>query len=162
VRAENAGGESDWRYRTFTTVPEAPGAPALTSPAAGAVNVSTGLVLQWDAASGRVDDYRIEWKASGESWSQASRSVRSARFRSVSGLSRSMTYDWRVRAENAGGTSDWQYRSFTTVPEPPGTVSLDSPADSSVDVPRIMRIYWSAASGRVDLYRVEWKRSSEL
>lgn len=79
----------------------------------------------WDADNGDFQgsngatSYTLQWSTNLSLTDADSAAVSSASY-ALSGLSRSTTYYWRVRAENVGGTSGWSVvRSFTTVPPPP-------------------------------------------
>lgn len=128
VRAKNpVGAVSNWsQVRQFTTIPTAPGAPTLVSPADNATDVPVSGSLTWSAVSG-AESYRVHL-ASNPSFSSMLVNT------SLSGLSRfygplqhNTVYYWRVNATNAGGTGDWSpTRQFTTVPPVsllPGPVS---------------------------------------
>lgn len=59
VRAENAGGPSDWSVAAaFTTIIAAPGTPILISPQDNITNLSTNPTFTWNAISSATS-YRI-------------------------------------------------------------------------------------------------------
>ncbi len=108
VRGINAGGIGAFSARrVFATIPAAPVAPTLVSPSDNALSQPTILTLKWNQVSG-ADNY----------WLQVSQdSVFTAPVLADSGLVDTSTvanaldpssmYYWRVRGENAGGTSAW-------------------------------------------------------
>lgn len=149
VNARNAGGTSDWSQPwSFTTVPNAPDAPVLSSPADGAENQSTTLTMSWGAVSGATR-YRLQVSASP---AFASTVVDSSNIAGtavdVGPLATSTQYYWRVLAANEGGPGDWSViRSFTTMPSPPSAPVLAAPTDESVDQPTTLLLSWNSASG---------------
>jgi len=60
-----------------------------------------------------------------------------------------------VRAENAGGTSSWQARSFTTIPPAPSAPTVLEPTGDGAALQPVLS--WAAPAGPVTRYRVEWK-----
>ena len=116
VNASNDAGTSDWSAAwSFTTVMAIPEVPTLASPNNGATNISVDTVLIW-IDSERAESYQLQ---------VSTESNFSSILFDVGGLTRTSyeitdlqdltTYYWRVRAENAGGTSDWSMVwNFTT------------------------------------------------
>ncbi|MCC5942505.1 MAG: BspA family leucine-rich repeat surface protein [Balneolaceae bacterium] len=110
----------------FQGVPQ-PGAPMLTSPANGAVDVDIPATLEWEASAG-ADNYRVQVTLSGGSFGDAVFDDTTADTDiEVAGLDELTEYDWRVQAlADPDVESDWSdVWSFTTGenPEPP-TVTL--------------------------------------
>jgi len=109
VSASNAGGTSAFSAtRSFTTASAPPpAAPALSSPANAANNVSRSPTLSWSASTG-ADSYRVQVSTSSTFdtlvYDTPGITGTSA---AVSGLGSRVTYYWRVNATNAGGTSGW-------------------------------------------------------
>jgi len=159
VKASNAGGDSGFSSRSFTTAYDPPGAPSLTSPADAAEDVALQPNLDWDAASGTVSSYHIQVSTDGF----ATFAVRDS---SVAGgttdytpaapLATETTYSWRVRAKNPDGvTGPWSaVRTFTTVPPPPAAPTLTTPADGATGVSVDPTLEWDAVSG-ADTYTAE-------
>ncbi|HUF10115.1 MAG TPA: hypothetical protein VMO47_12385, partial [Rhodothermales bacterium] len=156
VRAKNPDGVTgSWSsVRTFATVPPAPVAPTLTSPADDVAGVSTTPTLQWDAVSG-ADTYTVDldtdpaFNSIDQSQTSASTSF------SPEALAAGTQYHWRVRATNAGGVSGYSSRSFTTSFAPPGAPTLSSPADGANDVPLTPTLTWAAGTGTNSFYRID-------
>ena len=104
--------------------PSAPDAPVLSSPANGATGTSVAPTLTWNASAG-ANSYRVQ-VATNSAFSSMIQDLSgiSTTSTSVSGLSTSTQYFWRVNAKNAGGTSAFSAPfSFTTgangTPPPP-------------------------------------------
>lgn len=131
ARAENAGGVSSWDASTFATAPPTPPAPSLATPNASATDQSTDITLDWDAVSDPVSGYEVQWKAANGQWGNAYSATTATTSHAVTGLARSETYDWRVRAENADGNSAWTVGTFLTLPHTPGQVLTQSQTPSA-------------------------------
>ena len=117
VRAENAGGTSPNSLTvTLVTVPPPPVALA-----ASAVS-KTGFTASWNAATG-ASGYRLDVATDSLFAAGLVRndtSVGNQLSSTLSGLAPGVTYYYRVRAANSGGTSPSSNRiSVTTVPNPP-------------------------------------------
>ena len=101
-------------------VAAAPGAPTLTSPANGAINVGTTPTFMWNAAAGATS-YSIEVAtdpAFANVVASASGLAGTSWVSNVT-LNTTTTYYWRVWAENACGTGAYSATwSFTTVAGP--------------------------------------------
>ncbi len=109
VRANCSGGSGNYVAAQFTTTAPC-GTPA--GLASSAVTSSSATV-SWTAVSGATS-YAVEYKttASG-TWTTATASTASTSV-GISGLTASTTYDWRVRATCASGTSANAAAQFTT------------------------------------------------
>lgn len=156
VKATNGGGDSPFSMRSFTTVFDPPGAPTLTSPANGAINVSRTPTLMWNAGSGTSTSYRVDVSTESDFTpiviSDSSSTTTS--FAIASTLDPEQEYFWRVRGKNSGGPGPFSStRSFTTVPAPPPVVTLLSPADDAVEVPLTPTFEWESLS-EADTYRI--------
>jgi hypothetical protein len=105
ANASNAGGTSTYSLVfSFTTVPVAPGAPTLTSPATGATIHSSSDTLKWGTVTGAAT-YRVQ-VSTGTAFTTtlADDSTLTVGTKIVTGVANG-TYYWRVNAKNAGGTS---------------------------------------------------------
>ncbi|MCP2045568.1 T9SS type A sorting domain-containing protein [Pontibacter sp. HSC-36F09] len=99
-----------------TTVPTA---PVLASPANNASNQSIPVVISWEVSQ-EANSYQAQVSTtsnfSSTIYNQSNIQGTSA---SISSLSNSTTYYWKVRASNASGTSDWStVWSFNTAETP--------------------------------------------
>jgi len=125
LRAINSGGTtyaSDspiWWH--FTTIVAPPGAFGKTSPAIGAMGITTSPALSWTASSGASGGYEYcitttittSGIACDTSWKSAGTNLNVA----LTGLKKNTPYYWQVRAKNAGGPTYANGRawwSFTT------------------------------------------------
>lgn len=154
VMAKGLAGSSDWSsVWSFSTVPAAPSAPTLSSPANGATSVSTSPTFSWNAATGAVS-YHLQLSTQTTfSSTIVDRPGITATSSSVNGLSSGTTYYWRVRASNDGGTGPWSGTwSFTTSaaapppPSPPATPTLSTPANGATDLPTTVSLTWNAVT----------------
>lgn len=164
VHASNAGGTSNWStVWSFTTMqPPPPAAPILASPANGATNVSTSLTLSWNASTGATS-YRLQVSADSTFPSFVKDTSGVADTSStISGLSTSTMYYWRVNATNTGGTSGWStVWSFTTIPPPPAASTVASPTDGAIDMDTSPVLSWNPASGATS-YTLQWSTNSSF
>ncbi|PWK26849.1 putative secreted protein (Por secretion system target) [Arcicella aurantiaca] len=109
----------NWRVRTSTCSNYSQGnfttlSPCLapTTPTTSAIT-STSATLNWGAVSGATN-YTVEYKlASSATWITAT-STNTTTSYALSGLTLSSTYDWRVKANCASGSSTYATGQFTT------------------------------------------------
>jgi GH18 family chitinase len=122
VSAENSAGTSVWSSkRTFTTlvktVVDTPNAVTLDLPAANAGNVSLSPTFTWHTAVDTTDtttSYSFEL-AKADTTTLLSRS-NIGTTTTVTGLTKSTSYLWRVRGNNSQLSGPWSsYRKFTTI-----------------------------------------------
>ncbi len=148
VRAKNIGGASAWTIaRSFTTIIAQPGMPALTLPADNAIDQPTSLPLSWTTVS-TATAYHVQVSTVSDfSTIYMQDSLLTTGSTTVSGLSNSTKYSWRVRAKNIGGASAWTIaRSFTTIIAQPGMPALTLPADNAIDQPTSLPLSWTTVS----------------
>jgi hypothetical protein len=129
--------------------PPIPTAPTLTSPADAATGQSISSTgLAWDASSGATSyGIQVSTNTSFTSLFLNTSGVATTSY-TLSGLSNSTTYYWRVNATNSSGTSAWSsYRSFTTISGIPLAPVLSSPSNSSTNVSLSPNLTWNAAAG---------------
>ena len=164
VNAKNAGGTSPWsEIRSFTTIPSAADAPALTSPADKTTDQPLSLQFSWSSVTG-AKTYRIQLSTAADLSSPVlDDSMLTVNSKTIGSLANNTTYYWRVNAKNAGGTSPWsEIRSFSTLPALPGVVTLLSPEDDSIIATDSIRLIWGKPSGIADKYLVEIFSNAEL
>jgi hypothetical protein len=157
VRAINAVGAGGWSaIRSFTTIIAPPSAPTLSSPDNGASGISTTPTLRW-IRSMDAETYRIQLAGDANFTSPVfdQAGITDTSFTVPSPLQNETQYFWRVRAINAGGTSDWSVvRSFTTVVAPPLIPILAFPPDEATGISMTPTLTWNSSSGAVS-YRVQ-------
>jgi hypothetical protein len=128
----------------------APAAPELAMPANGAVNQSaSSLEMSW-SVSAWAASYELEISTAGTFgttiYNETGASLTSA---TITGLSNSTTYYWRVNASNAD-SSNWSGSwSFTTILAAPVTPSLASPASGTINEPVSLSLNWDTVPGAV-------------
>ncbi|MCX6132225.1 MAG: DUF5050 domain-containing protein [Ignavibacteriales bacterium] len=155
VNASNAGGTSIWSGPwSFTTI-VAPPILTLLSPADGSTGTSVNPTLSWSSAAGATT-YRLQVSTSSSfSPLVVDQAGLTATSYSVSGLSNSTLYYWRVNSSNAGGSGAWSaLRSFTTIIAPPPTPVLTSPINGVSNQAIALSLVWGAASG-ASTYRLQ-------
>lgn len=149
VKAKNPTGwgvfSSAWK---LTTVPPAPVAPTLLTPANSSVDLSVTPVLDWNevtyAASYRV---QISTNASFTTTVYDSAGITLSTITIPSGkLNTNAQYYWRVSAANISGTSAYSaVWNFTTAPNAPNVPVLSLPANSAVGQPTTISFKWYKA-----------------
>jgi hypothetical protein len=128
VRATCSGGSGNYVAAQFTTTAPC-GTP--TGLSAGSITGS-GATVSWTAVSGATS-YDVDYKtATSSTWINAVTGTTSTS-RAISGLSASTTYDWRVRANCASGSSPYAQGSFTTaaVSTCPGSLDVSTNGNAS-------------------------------
>lgn len=148
VRAESqtpngTGGNSNYSsWVTLWTAPVAPTTPSVSELTHDSVK------LDWNTIAG-ANNYRVERRVAGGIFSLVV-NTSSTSFEDI-GLTEGQTYEYRVRAEGAGGVSGWSgTRSITTVPPPDTPPGLSV---TSVDTDFI-NLQWTPVAGAA-LYRVQ-------
>ncbi len=111
-------------------------APILASPANGSIGISTSPTLTWNASTGATS-YELQVSTTSTfATTVFDQSNLTSTSQSLSGLSGSTTYYWRVNASNGTGTSGWSaVWSFTTIAAPsagPPTISSFSPTSGPI------------------------------
>ncbi|OQP56794.1 peptidase [Niastella vici] len=110
VRTNCSSGSSAYSAAQFTTT----GTVTCTAPSGLTSSVtSSGATVSWTAVSGAVS-YDADYKLNSTStWTNAATAT-TATSVSVSGLTASTLYDWRVRTNCSGGSSTYSTAQFTT------------------------------------------------
>ncbi|MGD0337995.1 MAG: cohesin domain-containing protein [Bacteroidota bacterium] len=136
--------------------------PTLVSPANGDTVSSTAPTLIWNKAIG-AETYHLQVSTSSSfTTSVFNDSTLIDTSIVVSGLTTSMTYYWRVNAKNTAGTSEYSTtRLFSTQLGAPPVPTLNSPADSAVDIPISTVLSWYPSTG-ADKYRLQVSTSSSF
>jgi len=165
VEAYNACGWGAWSgYRSFINSCALPGAPSLTSPAAGATVAGSSGTFTWAAGTGSPTKYWLEINSSN-TWGSATRIY----YAEVTGTSKTVTtlpgngntLYWRVEAYNACGWGAWSGgRSFVNTCAMPGAPSLSSPADGATVAGSSGTFTWAAGTGSPTKYWLEVNSSN--
>jgi hypothetical protein len=125
VQATCSAGTGNFVVAQFTTTaPFVCNAP--TGLASSAIT-SSGATVSWSAVSGAVS-YDVDYKlASSGTWTNSITGTTSTS-RSLTGLTASSLYDWRVRTNCSGGSSAYTQAQFTTgaVTTCPGTYDVST------------------------------------
>lgn len=159
VRANYAEDIGDWSTaRLFKTKAPAPPAPELLSPENGKENLGLSPILQW-ANVPDADSYDLQLSTESDFTSGIvtdSSGITSTTLQADT-LSRNTDYFWRIRAvNNSTGNSDWsETRSFSTIPEIPGEVTLLAPVHQQQNTTQPVMLIWSQASSAEE-YRVQF------
>jgi hypothetical protein len=142
----NGASTSFWSFTTANL----PGSFGKNGPLNAAINQALSLTLSWGAASGATgyaycydttnDNSCTNWTSTGTTTSA-----------SLSGLSRSTTYYWHVRATNSIGTtyangSSTAFWSFTTIPDAPSAFNKSTPINGTAQ-PTSPTLTWGASTG---------------
>jgi hypothetical protein len=163
VTREGTGTAADvsWFVVQFHQTPVPP-TPLLASPAHGATDISTTPTLSWNTSAG-ASSYRLQVSTSSDfSTTVFDQGGITTTSQSVSGLSTSTSYYWRVNATNAAGSSNWStVWSFTTVPPPPETPSQSVPEDAAVEVSPWPFFSWDSSSNAT-AYRLQILQGSTV
>ncbi|HJS55150.1 MAG TPA: fibronectin type III domain-containing protein, partial [Chitinophagaceae bacterium] len=110
VRADCSGGSSNYVQTQFTTTAASCNAPAGLNTTAITTSSAT---LNWNAVASAVS-YDADYKAASSGiWINAATNTASLSV-NLTGLAASTLYDWRVRADCSGGSSNYVQTQFTT------------------------------------------------
>ncbi|MCC7373418.1 MAG: hypothetical protein IT581_02090 [Verrucomicrobiales bacterium] len=143
VRGKTSTRTGDWSgYFSFTTRGPIP-APALLSPANGAVEVGLQPTLKWAAAAGATG-YNVELYRGTTLVESAS--VGGLEHPVASVLSEQTVYTWRVQGKTSVRTGAWGTSQFTTVVPLP-VPALVSPASGAEGTGLTVSLSWQAVSG---------------
>jgi YVTN family beta-propeller protein len=116
VEAKNESGFSNWStVWNFSTIVEFPEIPILSSPENGATNQPLNLILQWNQVEGAIT-YSLQVSAISNFTNTIVNQVGLTETGYWSNeFVNGTKYYWKVKATNAGGTSDWSdIWNFTT------------------------------------------------
>lgn len=130
VRATCASGSGNYVTAQFTTT--APVVCNAPSGLASSAITSSGATVSWSAVSGALN-YDVDYKlASAGTWTNAATATTGTSV-SISGLTASSVYDWRVRTNCSGVGSTYTQAQFTTaaVSTCPGIYDVSTNGTSS-------------------------------
>ena len=152
VRAYSASATSDWSNQaTATTLPLAPDAPS--GLAATAVS-SSRIDLAWSDVSGE-DGYRIERLTDGQYWSEIATTGTNVTSYQNTGLAASTTYQYRVQAVNAGGSSPYSNTASAATPAVPAVPAAPSNLTVTVVSANQINLAWKDNSDNESGFLVE-------
>lgn len=162
VRAQNVCSYGPWTSaRAFTTACPLPGTPTLATPADAATGLTQPVTLDWADVSGAIN-YQIQVDDQSAFSSPTVDQTSATSNLAVSSLSASVTYYWRVRAQNACGWGSWSTaRSFSTACSTPATPTLVSPANGATGVAKPVTTDWGDVSGATN-YQVQIDDNSDF
>ncbi|XWN36898.1 MAG: T9SS type A sorting domain-containing protein [Balneola sp.] len=147
IRAvNNTTGNSDWsETRSFSTIPEIPGAFTLLSPVNQQENTNLPVTFVWSSASGATD-YRVQF-STDDTFTFVSDTTTSDTVLTVNSLSATTTYFWRVKASNAGGSTEWsspfEFKTGISGSEGP---ALISPLNNAVNLRSPVEFAWDSVA----------------
>jgi hypothetical protein len=148
VNGTNTGGTSEWSTGwSFTTIPNSPATPTLASPSDGATNQPTSITLVWNPSPGATMYHlQVSTDFSFSSTVVDDSSLTTTAYLLASSVNLTV-YHWRVKATNAGGTSNWSNPStFTTRPaDSQAGPTLTSPTNGSINQPLTVTLSWNSA-----------------
>ncbi|MBD5134129.1 MAG: CHAP domain-containing protein [Clostridiales bacterium] len=176
IRACNAGGASDWVYYTLhkTTAQTTPSTQGISKPAKPK-NVFASWTLSgkmtarvsWPAVSG-AEYYNVQYKKANESFWCSTSPVRSGTSYTFPELGADASWDFRVEAVNAGGSSGWtecslpaQKNIISTILKPPSVVATPTGVAAkwkSAGSNASAELTWNTVSN-VDHYEVGYKKA---
>jgi hypothetical protein len=161
VRAKNACNWGEWSTVRTVTVCTAPTTPTLATPANDAVDVAQPVVLNWNDIAG-ISYYQVQVDTDSNFVAGVVDHHRTISIDSVSELTGSTTYFWRVRASGCA-TSTWSsiYNFTTAVCNVPDAATLITPADGDSGLTQPITLDWSDAAG-ASSYRVQVDNDSDF
>lgn len=150
VRACNVAGCSAWSAAKTTVVTLPPtSAPTLSAPATSATGSYT---VSWTAVAAATR-YELEQRKDGGAWAVVQSTAATSRAFSTQAVG---SYDYRVRACNAGGCAGYSAIATTVVPQSLSAPTLTMP--SSVTQGEAVSASWTAVSG-ANRYVLEHNRN---
>lgn len=127
VRATCAAGSGTYIAAQFTTTAPATCGTVTGLTSSGVTNVAA--TVSWTALSGALN-YDVDYKAnSSATWINVATAT-TATSASISGLTASTLYDWRVRANCTGATGAYATAQFTTAATPPACATAFEPNET--------------------------------
>jgi len=138
------------------TLPAAPAAPTLASPANDSTGVPTTRFLYWNSVP-TASNYRVQLSFVADFTTTVKDTTLSAPYYKFNGLTENTKYYWRVAGANFVGTGAWStVWNFTTVNnvQMPQAPALLSPANDTVGAFTSRALYWNAVAG-AETYHVQ-------
>jgi photosystem II stability/assembly factor-like uncharacterized protein len=158
VKAVNGGVTGGWSNRSFTTVQLTLSEPTLSSPSNGATGVSVSPNLSWLSVA-NATGYIIQYSTVSD-FTTNTETTSTSTSKSLSGLSYSTTYYWRVKATNGSIQGPWSgARSFTTQALTLSVPSLVSPRNNARSIPTTTTLSWSSVTNATG-YTIQYSTTS--
>ncbi len=134
IRAFHAGGASDWSQSASGTT-----RPAAPSHLAAEAKSSSQIELRWRDNSQGETGYEVYRRIGDASFKRIARLAANTTSLLDTGLETGQTYEYRVRAYNAGGNSSWSNTASATTPlaaapAAPSGLSTRVRSDSRIDL----------------------------
>ena len=164
MRAQNELGWNTWTTSQTTTLTQAapakPRAPVLRRRGSGEINAS------WTAPNANgaaITAYQLQYKLStAAGWTTASSSLTGTNY-TVTGLTNGLTYNFRVRARNLGGWSQYSDTS-SLAPANPATAPTAPTWGNFTTATRSITVRWSAPSSNggsaITGYEIEYRKGT--
>ncbi len=156
VRAFNASANSPYTdIVTIATQPVIPTAPAAPT-ALTATPVSATLIrLTWADNSNSETDFRIDRRLPGGVFTQLGLVGSNVTVFDDPTAAASTTYEYRVLATNAGGTSDPSNTASATTPAPSGAPAAPSALSAGVNSDRSVTLNWTDNANNESGFQIE-------
>ena len=157
VRGSNANGDSDWSDASATATPAAdlvaPAKPVKPTVQPGDAQV----VVTWlQPGGGPPDDYDLQFRIGSAAWQEIT--VGNVLTYTHTGLTNGSSYQYRVRAGNRTGYSDWSDPSTAATPNVP----LSSPSALVVTAGNAqVALAWTGEDSTATGYKVEQATKAE-
>lgn len=146
-----------WSGTFSFTAASLPSVPALSSPSNGAMGVSTSPTLSWRRST-NADSYVVKYFTGS---SIVDNIVSDTSF-TATGLTKSTTYTWQVRASGPGGPSafsgEWTFKTGGGAPEAP---TLTAPPNGATGVSINPTLSWNPVIGATS-YSVDVSKNSSF
>ncbi|TVR19704.1 MAG: fibronectin type III domain-containing protein, partial [Balneolaceae bacterium] len=146
----------------ITPAPE-PSEVILLTPTDEEMDVELIPELTWGAADG-ADTYELQLSENSDFSDPVidEQGLSETEFQITSPLDVSTLYYWQVRGVNSGGPGEWSEAfTFTTVPEVPQVVILESPDDGAVNQSLSAELTWQP-SERAETYTLTLSENKDL
>ncbi|MBI5778435.1 MAG: putative Ig domain-containing protein [Planctomycetes bacterium] len=147
VDSSNIAGTTEGDVWSFTTIVAPPAKAASPNPADASGNVSVTPELRWAPAAGAT--YYAIYFGSTSPWRFMGTQTGTSYIlpSPFSPLLNNDIYYWRVDSYNAGGVTQGDVWSFTTIVAPPAQVGSPTPGNNTSNISVTPELRWAAAAG---------------
>jgi beta-lactamase superfamily II metal-dependent hydrolase len=154
VLAFNDGGSSSYsNTASATTQSPAPQPPAAPSGLGAAAITTSRIDLQWTDNSANESGFRVERRSGGGSFSQVASLAANVTSYQDTGLASATTYEYRVLAYNADGSSAYSNTASATTHAPPPPISLVVDAFREKGLQKAALSWSGATTSLVSIFR---------